>query len=158
MRAVRAASAALVLALAGCVTPPAPPTAPPHVVFTPIAYDAIPAWRDDRLVEAWPAFRIGCKALVARARTQAAWQAPCSAADAVDANDGQAVRNFFEANFTPYRVGSSDGSDTGLVTGYYEPLLLGSRAPAPEYPVPLYAPPDDLLAVELAELYPERRG
>jgi membrane-bound lytic murein transglycosylase A len=158
MRAVRAACAALVLALAGCVTPPAPPTAPPHVVFTPTAYDAIPAWRNDRVVEAWPAFRVDCKALAARTRTQAAWQAPCSAAETVDSNDAQAVRRFFEANFTPYRIRSSDGSDEGLVTGYYEPLLHGSRTQSAQYPQPLYAPPDDLLIVDLAKLYPELEG
>jgi membrane-bound lytic murein transglycosylase A len=158
LRIVRAALVATVLGLAGCVTPPTPPPGPPHAVFTPTTFDALPGWRDDRAADAWPAFRVGCKALVARPRAQATWQAPCSAADAVDVADAQAVRRFFEANFTPYRVSASDGAEQGLVTGYYEPLLHGSRTKSAQYPQPLYATPDDLLVVDLADLYPELKG
>ena len=158
MRIVRAAFVASVLALAGCVTPPVTPPGPLHAVFTPTTFDALPGWRDDRVADAWPAFRIGCKALVARPRAQATWQAPCAAADAVDVTDAQAVRRFFETNFTPYRVSASDGGEQGLVTGYYEPLLHGSRTKSAQYPQPLYAPPDDLLIVDLADLYPELKG
>ena len=64
------------------------------------------------------------------------------------AND-DAVRAFFAAHFSPYRIAAEDGSDVGLVTGYYEPLLAGSRTPTADYAVPLYAPPDDLLVVDL---------
>ena len=158
LRCVRAAVVAFVLGLAGCVTPPAPPPGPAHAVFTPTTFDALPGWRDDRVADAWPAFRVGCKALIARPRAQPTWQAPCSAADAVDVADAQAVRRFFEANFTPYRVSASDGAEQGLVTGYYEPLLHGSRTKSAQYPQPLYATPDDLLIVDLADLYPELKG
>lgn len=127
-------------------------------MFTAVTYRALPGWDDDRQAAAWPAFRVGCKALVARARTQPPWQAPCAAASAVDGRDTASVRRFFEDNFTPYRVTSSDGAAQGLVTGYYEPLLSGSRAPSAQFPAPLYAPPDDLLIVDLAELYPELAG
>jgi membrane-bound lytic murein transglycosylase A len=65
------------------------------------------------------------------------------------------VRAFFVANFSPYRVSASDGNAVGLVTGYYEPLLRGSRVRSDAVGVPLYAPPDDLLTVDLASLYPE---
>jgi membrane-bound lytic murein transglycosylase A len=65
------------------------------------------------------------------------------------------VRNFFEAHFSPYRIAAADGKDTGLVTGYFEPLQKGSRERTAPFTVPLYAPPDDLLTVDLSELYPE---
>jgi membrane-bound lytic murein transglycosylase A len=45
-----------------------------------------------------------------------------------------------------------------MVTGYYEPLLDGSRARSARYNVPLYAAPDDLLTIDLTELYPELKG
>jgi len=159
-RAARAALVAAVLALAGCVPPPVvtPPQAPARAVFTATTYVELPGWNDDRLQAVWPAFEVGCNALVARPRTQALWQAPCTAARAIDAHDAAAVRRFFEDNFTPYRVTSTDGAERGLVTGYYEPLLQGSRTQSARYPSPLYAPPDDLLIVELAELYPELKG
>jgi membrane-bound lytic murein transglycosylase A len=121
----------------------------------PVAWNALPGWYDDRPEEAWPAFRVGCAALVRSARTQALWKRPCEAGAAVDGRNAGAVRAFFEAYFTPYRIRGADGSETGLITGYYEPLLAGSRTKSARYSVPLYAVPDDLLIVELSDLYPE---
>ena len=43
----------------------------------------------------------------------------------------------------------------GLATGYYEPLLRGSRSKEGPYRYPLYAAPDDLLTVDLASINPE---
>ncbi|MGE5105251.1 MAG: murein transglycosylase A [Betaproteobacteria bacterium] len=157
----RFVTAIAVAALAGCqVVPiaPTPPSAPVRAVYAPTTYPALPGWNDDRLQEAWPAFRVGCDALVARAASRPLWQGPCAAAASIDAHDAGAVRRFFETNFTPYRVTSSDGTESGLVTGYYEPLLRGSRMRSDEFSVPLYAPPDDLLQVELSELYPALKG
>src|SRR6202007_1527247 len=99
--------------------------------------------------------QVGCGALVKNARSQAIWQRPCAAAAQVDARDLRAVRQYFEGHFSPYRIHAAGGSDTGLVPGYYEPLLAGSRAPTAAYAVPLYAVPDDLLTVDLVELFPE---
>jgi membrane-bound lytic murein transglycosylase A len=68
------------------------------------------------------------------------------------------VRAFFETHFSPHQITGSDGGDTGRVTGYYEPLLNGSLDKTARFSVPLYAVPDDLLVVELADLYPELKG
>ena len=59
------------------------------------------------------------------------------------------MRAFFENHFIPYQVVAADGRDTGMVTGYYEPLLDGSRVRSARYNVPLYAAPDDLLTIDL---------
>ncbi|MGE5169831.1 MAG: murein transglycosylase A [Rudaea sp.] len=161
MNPLRHAVATLALAaLAGCQIVPAPPTVPPpvHAVYTATTFGALPGWSDDRPQEAWPAFRVGCAALVARAASRSPWAAPCAAAEDVDEQDGGAVRRYFEANFTPYHVTASDGTRSGLVTGYYEPLLSGSRTRSAQFAAPLYAPPDDLLQVELSELYPALKG
>ena len=65
------------------------------------------------------------------------------------------MRDFFETHFLPYRVANADRSVQGLVTGYYEPLLRGSRRKEGPYRYPLYAAPEDLLIVDLAEIKPE---
>jgi len=135
--------------------PPATPSAVTRPVFTPAAWADVPGWNSDAVEAAWPAFRIGCRALLADAKTRELWQAPCAASELVVATDAAAVRAFFESQFIPYRVADTDGRDVGRVTGYYEPLLKGSRERTPQFAVPLYAPPDDLLTVELSELYPE---
>ena len=123
--------------------------------FARVSWDALPGFAADRLGEAWPAFRVGCRALLASARTAPTWQKPCEAAEAIDGRDETAVRAFLAAHFSPYAVAFPDGRRDGLVTGYYEPNLVGSRERTPRFTVPLYAVPDDLLVVDLAELHPE---
>ncbi len=147
------------VALAACVaTPPAPPAAPSLPArYEPVAWSELPGWSVDRVREAWPAFRVGCAALVASA-SRPLWEAACSTGAGVDATDDRAVRAFFETHFIAYRVVAAGGSDTGLVTGYYEPLLEGSREPDARHRVPLYAPPDDLVAIDLVSLYPDLAG
>ncbi len=76
----------------------------------------------------------------------------------IDRDDALAIRNFFESRFVPHRVTTTDGNDTGLVTGYYEPLLRGSRVRIAPYLTPLYGVPDDLLIVDMTSLYPELKG
>jgi membrane-bound lytic murein transglycosylase A len=159
--AVRAIALASALGLAGCqLPPPAPPKAPepPRATFTRVDFDSLPGWRDDDVRAAWPAMLIGCRALVASAKTAPLWRKPCAAAERVDGADAQAARRFFESEFSPYRIASGGGRETGLVTGYYEPLLEGSRSPTAQFAVPIYAVPDDLLIVDIADLHPELRG
>jgi membrane-bound lytic murein transglycosylase A len=104
---------------------------------------------DDDPGAAWEAFLRSCS----RLKTQAAWRESCTLAQELPA--GASVRNFFEAHFLPYRVANADGSVQGLATGYYEPLLRGSRRKEGPYRYPLYAAPEDLLIVDLAEINPE---
>jgi membrane-bound lytic murein transglycosylase A len=166
LRACALSAALSCLLLAGCqvapvvppvVVPPAvaPPTPPPKPVFTPSAWNELPGWSTDPVAAVWPAFRIGCRALLADPKTLSLWQTPCTDAEQVDAANSSSVRAFFESHFIPYRVADSDGRTVGRVTGYYEPLQKGSRERTAQFGVPLYAPPDDLLTVELSDLYPE---
>jgi membrane-bound lytic murein transglycosylase A len=76
----------------------------------------------------------------------------------VPAANPAAARRFFEAQFRPYRALNEHGGDEGLLTGYYEPLLHGSRKASSRYRFPLYGVPDDLLVVDLSELHPELKG
>ncbi|MGZ5149328.1 MAG: murein transglycosylase A, partial [Burkholderiales bacterium] len=69
-----------------------------------------------------------------------------------------AARRFFERAFIPWQVTSSDGAEEGLITGYYEPMLRGSRRATSRYRFPLYGVPDDLIVVELSDVYPELKG
>jgi membrane-bound lytic murein transglycosylase A len=59
--------------------------------------------------------------------------------------DSEAARLFFEANFVPMRIRKL-GDHAGFLTGYYEPIIDGSRFPTREFTVPLYRRPSDLVA------------
>jgi membrane-bound lytic murein transglycosylase A len=56
---------------------------------------------------------------------------------------------FFEANFVPVRIRKL-GDPSGFLTGYYEPIVDGSRFPTREFTVPLYRRPLDLIAPGVA--------
>ena len=157
-----AAAACLCAAIGGCQTvappAPAPVSTAARTVFTPAAWSDLPGWQADAVEDAWPAFVAGCRALVADAKRRATWQAPCTAGERVDGADPAAVRAFFAGHFSPWRVASSDGGDTGLVTGYYEPLLAGARTRGEKARFPLHGVPKDLLTIELGDVIPELKG
>lgn len=127
---------------------------PPGEVFQPSTYAAMPGWTQDDLRLAWPAFLASCGVLAKRPD----WAAPCALANTVDAADDSSIRAYFERNFTPYRVVNPDGSDAGLATGYYEPLLQGARKRGGRYQVPLHRVPPDMLLVDLSAAYPELKA
>jgi membrane-bound lytic murein transglycosylase A len=136
------------------VQPPATPLSRPAEVLRPSTYAALPGWGQDDLREAWPAFLASCEVMVKKPE----WKESCAVARDVQAADALAVRAFFEKFLAPHQVFNPDGSDTGLVTGYYEPLLRGSRKRGGKYQTPLHRVPDDLLTIDLSSVYPELKG
>lgn len=133
---------------------PVQPVLKPADLLQPVTYAALPGWDKDNLREAWPAFLASCEVLVKKAD----WKEPCVIARDVSAADTKAIRVFFEAFFVPHQVFNPDGSDTGLVTGYYEPLLHGARKRGGPYQTPLYRTPEDMLTIDLASVYPELKN
>ena len=134
---------------------PASTVAPPPVtILKPADWNALTGWTDDDILPAWDAFLRSCAVL----RNQPLWQETCSQAGTMRGQDNAALRQFFESRFVPHQVLNSDGSGDGLITGYYEPLLKGSRKQSKRYRFPLYTTPDELLVVDLSEVYPELKN
>jgi membrane-bound lytic murein transglycosylase A len=138
-------------------TPDKPAATPPAARFERAAWADLPGWQADAVHEAWAPFLASC----ARNK-RPEWTAVCAQAQALGAQPAPAaVRAFFERSLEPYRAEQDESgrrSTTGLMTGYYEPMLRGSRTATARHTVPLYAAPDDLLTVDLGELYPELKG
>lgn len=103
--------------------------------------DALPGWKQDSVQEAWPAFLKTC----AKLGTSAPWVRVCNLAASVDGKDAKQIRQFFEVNFTSKLLSAPDGSTEALITGYYEPVLAGSRKADAVYRFPLYSLPSDLI-------------
>ncbi|WP_395824237.1 murein transglycosylase A [Collimonas sp.] len=135
-------------------TAPPLPSTPPGAALRATTFSALPGWASDDLRQALPAFLTSC---TTQAR-KVDWKEPCAIAAGVDGGSEKAVREFFQSLFTPYQIINPDGSDNGLVTGYYEPLLRGARKRGSPYQTPLYRAPDDLITVDLASIYPELKG
>jgi len=128
---------------------------PPPGVGKAVAWQQLPGWQDDHPAQAWPALLAGCKTMPQR---DTRWKDICAEAALLTDPDDTSARAFFERRFTPYIVYADKGATDGLVTGYYEPLLYGSRMRTPRFRYPIYTRPDDLLTIELGELYPELKG
>ena len=134
--------------------PPAPGATPEKARLERVDFADLPGWRQDDVAAGWRAFLRGCGAL----RTRQEWVQLCEDARAIDAQNDAEVRRFLESRLVPHRVVAPDGGAQGLLTGYYEPLLRGSRIRSERYAVPLYTAPDDLVSVDLSAVVPETKS
>jgi membrane-bound lytic murein transglycosylase A len=144
--------------LVACASPrrSATPT-PPTARFEPVSWSKLPGWQTDDALAAWPAVVASCSVIHARPE----WRPFCDAVVAASPGDAAFVHAFLQQHLTPYRVVRMTGrkrSTTGLITGYYEPLLMGARELSDEFNTPLYRRPDDLLIVDLSAVIPELKG
>ncbi|MBC7786937.1 MAG: murein transglycosylase A [Methylophilaceae bacterium] len=122
-----------------------------YSLLKPAKWDEIDGLNQDDLTQAWPAWIQGCSTLI----NTPAWKSACTAANSVKGTSNYAINIYYKKYFTPYLTNNADGTDTGLITGYYEPLLNGSRHQSVQTPYPLYSLPTDLVTVELADIYPD---
>jgi membrane-bound lytic murein transglycosylase A len=140
------------------IAPEKPPasTAPAEPVMTlrPADWNSLTGWAEDDIQPAWEAFLQSCAVL----KNQPLWQDTCVQAGSLRGQSGMVLRQFFESRFIPHQVLNPDGSGEGLITGYYEPLLKGSRKPSRRYRYPVYTTPDELLVIDLSEVYPELKN
>ncbi len=138
---------------------PAPAPTPPSGggfprTLQPAKWADLPGWNDDDQAAAWPAFIASCRGVASKPHGPG-WKRVCDLARAADGKPGHDPRRFFESQLKPYAIQAADGSATGLVTGYYEPLLRGSRMRAKGYEQPVRGVPDDLLTIDLGTVFPE---
>ena len=108
----------------------------------PVKWTELAGWTADDHLAAFAAYQTSCRALRKVPRTDdngpiygALWNV-CRKAAGLRPQDRHAARAFFEENFQPVRIARL-GEVQGLLTGYFEPIVAGSRFPNPEFQVPL---------------------
>ena len=116
----------------------------------PIKWTELAGWTADDHLAAFAAYQASCQALRKRrtddrGQISGALSNVCRKAADLQPQDADTARAFFEQNFQPVRIARL-GEAEGLLTGYFEPIVAGSRFPSPEFPVPLYRRPRDLVA------------
>jgi membrane-bound lytic murein transglycosylase A len=118
--------------------------------YGPIAWADVAGWKEDDQLAAYKAFRVSCQVISQQKAPSSDPKAlgislrePCRAARAADVTDGARARAFFEEHFLPLQI-SRLGEDAGFVTGYYEPVVEGSRTRTDIYTVPVYRRPSNL--------------
>lgn len=111
-----------------------------------INLDEIQGFYEDDLNLAFEVFKKDCK----RAKRFELFKSVCEKVDSYS-NPSQ----FFSENFTAYELYNSDGTNQGLITGYYEPMLNGSLQKSEKYKYPIYKTPEDMYIIDLSDSYPE---
>jgi len=107
--------------------------------------------QQDQVNQAWSAWVHGCKKLI----NLNDWKVSCEAAKILSSPSNIEVIEYLHKHFGLYKAKNEDGSKKGLITGYYQPELKGSRTKTKKYKIPLYTPPHDLITVDLSEVYPD---
>lgn len=131
-----------------------------NVSYVPTTFAAVAGWVDDEHASAFAAFLCSASLIlerdVARSALAVARQGPspelveaCRRAVEIRqtaASDTRIAREFFERHFTPHRVvNEATSQPAGLLTGYYEPELTGSRIRTDRFAIPVYGRPHDLV-------------
>jgi membrane-bound lytic murein transglycosylase A len=112
----------------------------------PVAWSDLPGWQEDDLTAAWPAWKRSCEGLLKRNPSGLNWKPACAATAKVNANNSESIRLYFHSYMkvmeVRHQTGALAGSVYGLVTGYYEPYLNGSRKKGGVYQTPIHRYPD----------------
>ncbi len=157
----------------GALAQPAAPTAPTPTAQAalPVAPRALPGWAGDDLDGLAAAISRQCAMRV----PPGSWPNLCTEFSALPqakagANGGPnagmnggrpapvALRRWLETRFAAWPLRDASGGAEGLLTGYYEPQLSGSRKRESSQQTPLYSRPADLLTIDLAEVEPRLAG
>jgi membrane-bound lytic murein transglycosylase A len=117
--------------------------------YTSVGFDSVPGWSRDDFSESWPAFLGSCKVLTGRG---AEWKEVCDRALKVDGKSNNAIRGFFEGEFSAYQIRDDDRKPDGVVTGYFEPEIAGARQYGAPFIYPVYGQPDDMLFADARKL------
>lgn len=141
-----------------CPKCPPPKPVPETARYQEVSFDALPGWPGTTLQPSLRAFLAGCARPAALGGFAGPLGRVCGAARAVPENDEVEARKFFESTFTPYALVSSETGETGLITGYYEPIIDGSRERSELNRSPIFGVPDDLIVVDLAATNPDVRN
>jgi len=118
--------------------------------FEAVDWPKLEGWAEDDHLAAFAAFMQSCRAILRSsgdARGRPVFRGlheACTVAVTVTPKDAKEARDFFEQNFRPVRI-TPNGETAGFLTGYYEPIVDGSREPSDEFTHPLYRTPAGLL-------------
>jgi len=121
--------------------------------YQPVAWSDLDGWATDDHRAAFAAFLTSCRAKPVKQRpvndtiatVAAALRNLCAQARAAGPLDEAAAWRFFEDRFRPLRIAKLGQTD-GFLTGYYEPIIDGSRVPTAEFNAPLFRRPPNLVA------------
>jgi len=137
----------------------------PDTQYEPVDWADLDGWASDDHAAAFSTFLASCRALTSKQRPVRdatpitdALKDVCERALTAIPLDEDGARKFFEDNFRPLRINKLGDTD-GFLTGYYEPIIEGSRVPTGEFAAPLYRRPPNLVVSgrrKLGDAFPSK--
>lgn len=126
----------------------------PHLEAVP--FESLRDFESDDHLEAWRAFSRSCRAVAEPSTVlRPAVSADGALRKLVESLSGAAAprtaekaRELFQSRFRPFRIlGSGEDArrESGFLTGYYEPVVEGSRVRTADFTEPVLRRPDDLV-------------
>jgi membrane-bound lytic murein transglycosylase A len=139
----------------------------PDTQYEPVDWSNLDGWANDDHAAAFAAFLASCRTLETKHRSgreltgiSAALRDICEQAREAIPLDEDGARKFFEDHFRPVRINKLGDTD-GFLTGYYEPIIAGSRFPTGNFTAPLYRRPSNLVVSgrrRLGDAFPSKGG
>ncbi|PJD96909.1 MAG: hypothetical protein CK426_02210 [Legionella sp.] len=134
-------------------------------LFREVHFKHLPGWDKADLKQSLRAFQTSCRAFIKQGPEQVVgtegialqakdWHPACKAALALDIDQEQNAKSFFQHWFAPVEFYEKEPGP-GLFTGYYMPTIKGSLQRTKEFNVPLYEVPNDLITVDLGLFNPD---
>ena len=119
--------------------------------ISPLSFDRLSGWAADDHAAAFHAFRLSAAIAAEHPPKERGIGLHAAALAAILARSltfsgeisKERARSFFESTFTPVEIAPASGG--GFFTGYYEPVVAGSRQRGGIFQTPLYGVPDDLV-------------
>ena len=134
----------------------------PDTQYQPLEWADVDGWADDDHAAAFATFLASCRAVTIKHKSGRDRDTPigdalkgiCDRATAAVPLDEAGARKFFEDNFRALRINKLTDT-SGFLTGYYEPIIEGSRVPTGEFTAPLYRRPPNLVVSGRRKLGPD---
>ena len=127
-----------------------------RVQLTKADFSELKNWNKDNLSEIKKGFTDSCEKILSEKKEflgNAAIKIPTQAYQEIclkfideRITNTQQIKDFMEANFTPYLI-SDNGNEIGKFTSYYESALNGSYQKDNKYKYPIYGKPKDLIEI-----------
>jgi membrane-bound lytic murein transglycosylase A len=144
----------------------------PDTQYEPVDWADLDGWNSDDHEAAFATYLASCRALNVKRRSDgrgnqrgreltgiaAALRDICERAQAAIPLDNDGAEKFFEENFRPLHIDKL-GDTAGFLTGYYEPIIDGSRVPTGDFTAPLFRRPPNLVAAgrrKLGDAFPSK--
>ncbi len=141
----------------------------PKPIFKEVTFEQLPGWQTGDFKKSFQTFQISCRIFTKQNPEHKAgtkkidlqikdWLPACHQALKINPATDLEAKSFFEKWFVPVEFNVNNQPVQGMFTGYYMPVLKGSHTETPEFNIPIYQMPSNLVTVHLGHFLPQYKN